>query len=75
MFQYELKYPVVARAKKQEQNQYFVGGGAVSSHISERHFALVNAACSNISWKLSVLAILPGYLTKILCKLKYNNGK
>ena len=61
MFQYELKLPVMTKTTP-EQNQYFVGGGAVSSHRSERHLALVNATCSNISWKLSVLSVLPGRL-------------
>ena len=59
MFQYELKYPLQVK-QRSEQNQYFVGGGAVSSHISERHFTLVNAVNSTISWKLSVLSVLTG---------------
>ena len=59
MFQYDLKLPVLSKTKP-EQNQYFVGGGAVSSHSSERHIALVNATSSSISWKLSVLSVLPG---------------
>ena len=59
MFQYELKHPPMTNTKP-EQYQYFVGGGAVSSHTSERHITLVNAVNSSISWKLSVLSILPG---------------
>ena len=58
MFNYELKLPL--GKPKPEQNQYFIGGGAVSSHLSERHFTLVNATNSSISWKLGVLSILPG---------------
>ena len=61
MFQYDLKLPVMTKTKtKSEQNQYFVGGGAVSSHTSERHISLVNATNYSISWKLGVLSILPG---------------
>ena len=63
MFQYELKLPPVTKTKtktKSEQNQYFVGGGAVSTHTSEKHISLVNATNYSISWKLGVLSILPG---------------
>lgn len=65
MFQYELKLPVMTKTKS-EQNQYFVGGGAVSSHTSERHISLVNATNYSISWKLGVLSILPGIFAKYL---------
>ena len=63
MFQYELRLPPVTKTKtktKSEQNQYFVGGGAVSTHTSEKHISLVNATNYSISWKLGVLSILPG---------------
>jgi hypothetical protein len=61
MFQYELKLPLMTKTKtKSEQNQYFVGGGAVSSHTSEKHISLVNATNYSISWKLGVLSIIPG---------------
>ena len=69
MFQYELRLPPVTKTKtktKSEQNQYFVGGGAVSTHTSEKHISLVNATNYSISWKLGVLSILPGKKKKIL---------
>ena len=68
MFQYELKLPLMTKTKtKSEQNQYFVGGGAVSSHTSERHISLVNATNYSISWKLGVLSILPGERCSLYC--------
>ena len=68
MFQYELNLPLMTKTKtKSEQNQYFVGGGAVSSHTSERHISLVNATNYSISWKLGVLSILPGKRSMAVC--------
>ena len=65
MFQYQLKHPPMTKSKP-EQHQYFVGGGAVSSHVSERHITLVNATSSSISWKLGVLSILPGNVAALV---------
>ena len=76
MFQYELKLPPVTKTKtktKSEQNQYFVGGGAVSTHTSEKHISLVNATNYSISWKLGVLSILPGEKSCIGALQYYSN--
>ena len=42
--------------------QYYIAGGAVSSHTSERHIQLVNADTSNIAWRLGSLQVLKGNL-------------
>ena len=43
--------------------QYYIAGGAVSRHISERHIQLVNADSSHISWRIGSLQVLKGKTT------------
>lgn len=50
--------------------QYYIAGGAVSSHTLERHIQLVNADTSNITWRLGSLQVLKGsFMHSILCDM------
>ena len=64
-FHYSLDLPPPSSSSSAwtPSTQYFIGGGAVSTHTAERHFKLVNAENTQLSWKLGSLQVLQGMST------------
>ena len=59
-FAYDLSIPSSSLQSSTYMYQYFIGGGGVSHTFSEKHFKLVGAQSTKVSWKLCSLSILKG---------------
>lgn len=57
-FTYEV--PLPAALKAVPRTQYYIAGGAVSTHTTDRHLQLVNAENSQVTWRLGSLQVLRG---------------
>lgn len=52
--------PLPARPNAVPKIQYYIAGGAVSTHTTDRHLQLVNAENSQVTWRLGSLQVLRG---------------
>ncbi len=65
VFRESVKLPVFNAMLTNNQEQYYLAGGAVSPHTRKKHLSLVSADNIALEWKLGSLSVLNGGFVRL----------